>query len=59
MRKLQKMYGLQDPQAIKMRIMWMALKQLVKASFGDSAKNRKVLKYYDDQWKRVERSEKS
>lgn len=52
-KKLQK-YGVNDPQEIKMRIMWMALRQILKALYGDGARNKKVLKYYDDQWRRSE-----
>lgn len=58
MRKLQKKYGLQDPQQIKMKILWMALKELLKATFGESERNKKLLRYYDDQWKRIEKHER-
>lgn len=58
MEKLKKMYGLQDPQQIKMRIIWMALKQLIKASYGNSPKNKKVLQTFDNHWKMLEKQEK-
>lgn len=54
MEKLKKMYGLEDPQDIKMRIMWMALKELLKASFGKSPRNMKVLDKFDEQWRQLE-----
>lgn len=58
MEKLQKQYGLKDPQAIKMKILWMALKQLIISAYGDCPKNQKMLKYYDDQWKILDQHEK-
>ena len=58
MKKLQKMYEPQDPNQMKMKIMWMALRQILKALYGDGAKNKKVLKYYDDQWRKSEQRRK-
>lgn len=57
MKKLEKLYGMKDPQQVKMRILWMAVKQLLAGTFGDTTQNRKVIQEFDDHWKVCEREE--
>lgn len=59
MEGLIKKYGSRDPQSIKLRIIWMTLKQVLLQYFGDSPTNRKILKSFDDDWKKVERHERA
>lgn len=54
MEKLKKKYGLNDPQDIKLHLVWLMLKQVVRGIYGDSPRNKKLLERYEKEWKRLE-----
>lgn len=55
-RDLQKLYGLNKPKQIKMKILWIHLQQLISAQFPVPA-TKKTLAHFDRQWKICEQQE--
>ena len=53
--ELQKIYGLETPEQIKLRLIWNHLQMLAKVTFGDSEENKRLLKMYDARFSACER----
>lgn len=50
-------YGLDNPHDIKLHIIFINLKQLILAAYGDNPKNQFVLNEYQQHWQACEREE--
>lgn len=54
---LQKVYGLERPDQIKLNILFKNIKQLILAAYGNNAKNQSILQEYQDHWDACEKEE--
>ena len=55
--EMQKLYRLQTPEQIKLRLIWNHLQMLAKVTFGDSEENKKLMKMYDARFDACETEE--